>query len=78
MPKFTIKNVIAETGWCAPEMITDEEFMEEWSQSKWGVGYKEDISDSLNHYHDIMDICKKDSLASDGMEMIEAAMRRND
>ena len=78
MPVLTIKNVIGELGWMAPELLDDPEFMEEWSQSKFGVGYEENLTDLLNHYRDIKDICHEDSLARDGMEMIEAAMRRND
>jgi len=41
MPELTIKNVIHELAWMAPELLEDERFMEEWSQKYWGVSYEQ-------------------------------------
>jgi len=38
---FTVKNVVEQTVWIAPELLENEEYMEEWSKKYWGVGYNE-------------------------------------
>lgn len=37
-----------------------------------------EVEKALKHYEEIMTIVRDDSLASDGMEMIESAMREGD
>jgi len=43
MPKPTVRNIIHESLWLAPELMNDEAFLQEWSQEKFGCGIDEEI-----------------------------------
>lgn len=47
--KLTIKNVLQETVWIAPELLENEEYMNDWSQKYWGVDYNELLKSGENN-----------------------------
>lgn len=44
MPRIlTIKNVVKEMVWLAPELLEDEEYMNEWCQKYFGVKFNKEL-----------------------------------
>ncbi|HEY1248623.1 MAG TPA: hypothetical protein VGE97_06530 [Nitrososphaera sp.] len=43
MPKLTIRNIMHEERWLAPELLNNEEFLKEWAAEKFGVTLDEKL-----------------------------------